>query len=264
MTKNTLNILITAGGTSEQIDNVRRISNSGTGRLGALIADAYAAAKIEEIHIVYICSENAARPCSPQLEVITANDVRSVETAIRAVCEKTAFAVIIHSMAISDYVVRAVSDSARMTRGIIESLSVLSCGDSDSPEEAVRDAILSPPPLPGEETASKISSDKEDLVVVLGKAPKLISQLRGLADKAVIVGFKLLSDSNEAELIKAGRALLVKNDCDFVFANDMKTVLSDNHEGILISRDGTCERASGKEQIADLIVRRTLELKYSL
>ena len=38
-----INILITAGGTSEPIDSVRSISNTATGRLGSLIADAFEA-----------------------------------------------------------------------------------------------------------------------------------------------------------------------------------------------------------------------------
>lgn len=33
------NIVITAGGTSEYIDTVRKITNSGTGKLGATIAN---------------------------------------------------------------------------------------------------------------------------------------------------------------------------------------------------------------------------------
>ena len=32
-------IIITAGGTSEKIDNVRKITNSSTGKLGKLIAE---------------------------------------------------------------------------------------------------------------------------------------------------------------------------------------------------------------------------------
>ena len=36
-----MNILITAGGTTETIDGVRSITNTGTGRLGSLIADEF-------------------------------------------------------------------------------------------------------------------------------------------------------------------------------------------------------------------------------
>ena len=248
-----INILITAGGTSEQIDDVRRITNSGTGRLGAKIADAFA--ESIDCAITYICSENAARPDS-DATVRVCESVADVKEAIGLACAGTEYDVIVHSMAIGDYQVRAVSDSAQMTTSVIERLSVLACGDSSSPEEAVRVALLSPPGI----RENKISSDKEDLIVVLEKAPKIIALLRGLAPQAVIVGFKLLSGVSDEELVSAGLALLQKNDCDLVLANDMNTVMGDRHEGLLIARDGTYERAIGKDDIAKLVCGRAAAL----
>lgn len=254
-----IQILITAGGTSEKIDDVRRITNTGTGRLGAKIAETFAASG-RGCAVTYICSENAIRPLigtgsATALDVRVCGSVDEVKEAVCAACAETAFDVIVHSMAVSDYRVRAVSDSVLMTGGIIEGISVLACGDSSSPEEAVREALLSPPEI----REKKISSNKEDLIVVLEKSPKIIALLRGLAPGAVIVGFKLMSGANEDELFSAGRGLLVKNDCDFVFANDMKNVSEKSHEGILINKDGIYERASGKEEIAALIAKRTIE-----
>ena len=248
-----MNILITAGGTSEKIDDVRRITNSGTGRLGAKIAEAFAASG-RECSITYLCSENAVRPeirqgdgsrdsgdgsCCLASEteepspcpvnrplVLICSDVDSVRDAVLEACDETAFDVIVHSMAIGDYRVKTVLDSLHTQREIRE---------------------------------SKISSEKEELVVVLEKAPKIIALLRGLAPDAVIVGFKLLSEAGEEELVQAGHALLMKNDCDFVLANDIRTVRQNRHEGILITKDGTFEHAAGKEEIAALIVERVLE-----
>ena len=132
--------------------------------------------------------------------------------------------------------------------------------------ETVRDALLSPPKI----VEAKISSDKENLMVVLEKAPKIIAMYRGLLPKAVIVGFKLLSDVSEEELVRAGSSLLLKNDCDFVLANDMRTVRAggpdgaEGHEGLLIDREGKFERAAGKPAIASLIVNSVLKLVQSL
>ena len=322
-----LNILITAGGTSEKIDDVRRITNTGTGALGAKVAEAFAETPVESgegRYIVYICSERAVRPRvaeqgggSPEqgetsergegsavqsdtlaqggsasapgdaleqggapapgdvslseckIEVRVADDVRAVEAAVRRACAETSFDIIVHSMAISDYQVRAVSDADLIAQVAAERLSALKSGDPTTGVASVaviahevREALLSPPGL-GE---AKISSDKENLVVILEKAPKVISLLRGLAPGAVVVGFKLLSGAYERALVGAAHALLEKNDCDFVLANDMKTVSaagsgtgSDAHEGLLVARDGTYERALGKDAIAALIVRRATE-----
>jgi len=227
-----IKILITAGGTSEKIDNVRRITNSGTGRLGARIAEAFTSSGLP-CSIVYICTENAARPPvgveavrGTRIETMICGDVNSVKEAVCEACAGTDFDVIVHSMAIGDYRVKAVLDSLLSQNEIRE---------------------------------SKISSDREELVVVLEKAPKIIALLRGLAPGAVIVGFKLLSDAAEEELLEAARALLINNDCDFVLANDMKAIQGDSHEGVLLSRDGAAEHAAGKEEIAALIVRRVLD-----
>jgi len=245
MEKNELNVLITAGGTSERIDSVRRITNSGTGKLGALIAEAFASEKSDaymasdveapyQLRIVYICTESAVRPCfgnkKIDLEIVVADDVSAVEAAILKAFRNTAFDVIIHSMAISDYRVKAVGDSVQMAKGTM-----------NEPD-----------------TGAKISSDKDDLIIVLEKAPKLIAMLRGLAKDAVIVGFKLLSGVSEEELVSAGHALLQNNNCDFVLANDLNTVLSGRHEGLLIDSEGNFIRAAGKEAIADMIVKRVL------
>jgi len=251
-----MKILITAGGTSERIDDVRRITNSGTGRLGAKIAESFAAG-VQGSAITYICSENAARPSAEicrggALDVRVTEGVDSVEAAVRKACAQTAFDVIVHSMAISDYQVRAVSDSSLMTQNVLGSLPLLTRGDQPSAEAIVREALLSAPGI----RENKISSDKDDLIVVLKRAPKIIALLRGLAPDAVITGFKLLSGAGEEELARVGHALLVKNDCDLVFANDAGKVQGDRHEGILIARDGSYERASGKDGIAALIAER--------
>jgi len=249
----TLRILITAGGTSEKIDEVRRITNSGTGRLGALIAETFAASD-RGTQIDFLCSADAVRPKTHTARVTVAGDVSALKAEAERLAAETPYDIIIHSMAVGDYRVRAVTDAALLGSEVLERLSFIACGDSSSPEEAVADAILSPPQIKD----AKISSDKENLIVVLEKAPKIIALLRGLAPKAVIIGFKLLADADAEELLRAGHALLVKNGCDFVFANDMNTVRSDRHEGILIAPDRTAERAAGKGAIADLIVRRAL------
>ncbi|MCL2111171.1 MAG: hypothetical protein FWH32_02745 [Clostridiales bacterium] len=252
-----MNILITAGGTSERIDDVRRITNLGTGALGARVAEAFAgalASEGQECCITYICSKGSVRP-SVSVDVRVADDVGAVEATVRQACAEREYDIVVHSMAIGDYRVRAVSDAGLMTGAVMERLSYLACGDSSSPEEAVRDALLSPPDI----KAAKISSDKEDLVVVLERAPKIIALYRELAPRAVLVGFKLLSDASEDDLVSAACALLEKNGCDFVLANDMGTVRAGAHEGLLVGRSGTCERAESKEGIAGLIVRHALE-----
>ena len=57
------NIVITAGGTEEKIDDVRKITNMATGRLGATICNTILSEISEKINkVYYICSESSLRP----------------------------------------------------------------------------------------------------------------------------------------------------------------------------------------------------------
>ena len=66
ITERSMNIIVTAGGTSEPIDNVRRIANTGTGRLGSLVADELAEADWTD-HIFYVCAKDSIRPVSKRV-----------------------------------------------------------------------------------------------------------------------------------------------------------------------------------------------------
>ena len=251
---NSVNVLITSGGTSEQIDDVRRITNTSTGQLGAMIADAFAANTVDT-NILFICAENAIRPSNENIKIKTITGVLSLKEAIEEACAENNYDIIIHCMAVSDYMIKTVTDSDQMAENIVEHLSYTMCGDSASPKDAIMEGIENASTI----KANKISSDKDNLIVVMTKSPKVIAELRGLEPKAVIVGFKLLSDVSEEELIDVGYALLNKNDCDFVLANDMKTVRAGQHKGILIDKNKqTCE-AVGKKEIAEMIKDMTLK-----
>jgi phosphopantothenate-cysteine ligase len=231
-----MNIVITAGGNTEKIDEVRVIRNTGTGRLGALVAEKLATQREKEHkeRIFYICDRHAVTPRAAGVSVIRADDVTALGEAVREVCAGRRIDAVVHSMAVSDYRVKNVTTVSKAA----EAGSVIGAPD-------IREG-------------GKISSDLEDVLVVLERAPKIISLFRGLAPDAVIVGFKLLSDVNEEELIRSGRTLLIKNDCDYVLANDMKHLRGGGHLGHLITRDGSYETYDGKEAIAGAIATAVL------
>ena len=56
-----MNIVITAGGLSEYIDNVRKITNSSTGKLGLVIANTFLSNDNIDL-IYYVCSKSALKP----------------------------------------------------------------------------------------------------------------------------------------------------------------------------------------------------------
>lgn len=234
-----MKIIITAGGTSEKIDDVRTITNSSTGRLGFAVGTAFAKAadkesdsgKIEKIY--YLHGTSAEYPKYDIVEPVRIEGVRDLQRELERILTAEKIDAVIHAMAVSDYMVNEVTTLDRI-RG-------LETGESQD--------------LSG----NKISSDIDDLVIHMKRAPKVISSIRKLSPESLLVGFKLLSGVPREELIDVGYHLMEKNSCDFVLANDLKEIGQDFHKGYLIHKDKSYDIMETNEEIANMIVKRVME-----
>ncbi|MDF2533880.1 MAG: hypothetical protein K0R18_37 [Bacillales bacterium] len=248
-----MNILITAGGTKEAIDKVRHITNMSSGSLGREIA-AYATTKesIKEIHFV------GPKEAFPKVKFgdmqavdkyvgYVVDSVEDLSSTLEKILTTKKIDVVIHSMAVSDYTVDYVCNLEDMVNGIFEYMSV----DTECCPADVIDYIKK-----GEfriDTNSKMSSKSEDPIIKLTPTQKVIGNIKKWAPDTVLVGFKLLENVSDDELIKVARQQMHKNKCDFVWANDIKRIRETGHQGLLIENDGvTCFH--GKESIAKGII----------
>ncbi len=238
--------LITAGGTSEAIDPVRSITNHSTGRLGAAIAEAFIRAGWE---VTYICGESATEPS--RAEVARVGGVNSLIEMLDNRLRNFRFDCVIHAMAVSDYTPRGVLDLNEAALNLANALT----GKAASPD-IIREKILgSVKPVGG----MKISSDIPDMAVLLTQTPKVIERFKELQPDTVLVGFKLLSGVPEAELLQAARRLMERNNCDYVVANDLADIRGGVHKAVMIDKNGVTGRASAKNEIAELVLRRVSE-----
>lgn len=97
-----LHVLVTSGGTSEPIDAVRAITNTSTGRTGALIVDRL----LEEGHSVhFLTAENGERPLasSPDLKIETFVTFQELAAKLEATLGAKHFDTVIHAAAVADY-----------------------------------------------------------------------------------------------------------------------------------------------------------------
>ncbi|MCL2855977.1 MAG: hypothetical protein FWE21_10260 [Defluviitaleaceae bacterium] len=106
--------------------------------------------------------------------------------------------------------------------------------------------------------SGKISSQAEELVLVLEKTPKVIGMFRGLAQDAILVGFKLVTGLTQVAMLGKAYALLTKNSCDMVLANQSDK-LGAKHKGWLVKPDKTYSEYSGKTGIAQGIAKEVWE-----
>ena len=227
-----MKIIITSGGTSENIDNVRKITNSSSGKLGSIIANTFIK-KYEKIieKIYFLAPKSSILPKNnKKVEIINITNVQSLKQKIEEILTKQKVDIVIHSMAVSDYTVDKIYD---------ENNNLIS-GD-------------------------KISSSLNELTIKLKPTPKVISIIKKISPKTILVGFKLLSNVKKQELINVAYKLLQNNNCNFVLANDTKNITSKKHIGYLIDKDKKIAKCNSKQQIAEEVVKNSIkELKNEI
>lgn len=255
-------VLITAGGTTEKIDDVRAISNNSTGRLGTAIAEAYLNCKSISIEkLYYVCSKSAVAPSSDKVSITRIDSVAQLASALEEILTNHKVDIVIHSMAVSDYGVDYVTTKDSICKSI-ESYIL------DNPEKFT---VLPPKELAAGLTGyalgnsainnkNKLSSDINDLIISMKKTPKIIGMIKNFQPETTLVGFKLLSNATEEELIDIGHSLLERNNCEMVLANDMRGITGDSHTGHLIFRDKSYLTYQTKAQIAAAIVAHSIEI----
>ena len=220
------NIIVTAGGTSEKIDNVRKITNSSTGKLGMKIT-LELLKKYNDVKIYYVCSRNSLRPINDRVEVIEIDGTMDLKNNIEKLLTQNKIDYFIHSMAVSDYMVDYVTNLESIKSNNIKVIN-----------------------------DTKISSNEENLVIVLKPTPKIISIIKNISPETYLVGFKLLDSVSREELISVAKKLRDKNKCDLVVANDLENIRKGNHKAYIIDKKDEIEEVNGKDVIAKQLVRR--------
>ena len=101
-----------------------------------------------------------------------------------------------------------------------------------------------------EPAQKKISSKNEKLILVMKKAPKVISKIKEWQPNVSLIGFKLLVDVTEEELTQVAQNSIRVNQADWILANDLQSIDGDKHTGLLISESGIKSRFETKPEIA--------------
>lgn len=225
-----MKLLITSGGTSEAIDQVRAITNHASGNLGKIIAEQ--ALKLGH-EVTLVTTKQAVKP-EPQknLTIIEITNVESLKSTLEPLVKN--HEALIHSMAVSDYtpVYMTGLDEVQATEDVTSLL------DKKNAE-------------------SKISSKDDYQVLFLKKTPKVISYVKQWNPTIQLIGFKLLVDVTKEELFAVARQSIERNGADYILANDLIDIKGNQHIAYLV--DKTSElKANTKAEIAQLILE-TLE-----
>ena len=222
-----MRVLVTAGGTEEPLDGVRRLSNISTGATGLELARTFAKKGAEVVLL------HAERVAVKGLELETAafltfDDLGSL---LKQQLGSRHFDAVIHLAAVSDY--------------RLSSLEV----DGQVLEAA---------------GSGKIASGGQ-LVIRLSPNPKLIDGLRGwsLNPDLRVVGFKLTDDADPDSRSAQVRALVKRGVTDLVVHNDISGIGDGLHLASIHSRRGNLEKTLNKNELADALYRLLADGEHS-
>ena len=229
-------ILITAGPTNEYIDEVMKITNMSTGRLGIELTKNYLN---EGYEVTLIATRSVVRSNlyerynlgnNPNLKTIP---IETTEDMLQALINesKNKYDLVIHSSAVGDYKpefsFRMEDLAEELANAIKEGLIT---------KEEILSILTNPKCKVNDDT--KISSYEPHLTVKLTLTPKLISRLRELFPEATLIGFKLLENVTKEHLLEVARKLCIKNDMDYIIANDLHDLRQGTHLSFLVNKDG--------------------------
>lgn len=252
-------ILITAGYTKEDIDNVMTITNMSTGRLGLELCNDFSNRgydivlvgnkKLKTHHLFHDYDFKNKR-----IAYFPADTTEEMYDMIETLCEDVEFDCIIHTAAVADYTPEY---TFRMEDMIEEVTDAVYAGMYyDMPWYELNDIIYKT--LLNLEckvnSDTKISSQEPNLTVKLGLTPKILKELRGWAPDSVIIGFKLLDNVPVEELQQIATTQCIKNNIDATFANDVHTLRQGKHISFYCNKDGfTGNECSTPSDIAEHI-----------
>lgn len=228
-----MKVLITAGGTTEKIDNVRGITNFSTGRLGSLIANEFN--QSFDTEIIYIHGVGAHLPEDPKIRLLPVESTQDLLETMETVLTNESIDLVIHSMAISDYYSVGTATTEEITQ--------LCVTDSPLSLKSFWSTFKN-------RKEEKISSKSDDLVVHMKKNPKVISKIKEWSPATHLIGFKLLVNVSEEQLVNVAKQTLTTNHCDYVLGNDKELIDGDQHVGLLINSSGIVARYQTKQDIA--------------
>lgn len=231
-------IIITSGGTSEKIDNVRKITNSSSGKLGMTIAN-YLLKEFNDITIYYLCSKNSLKPSDNRVKIIEIDGTMDLKNTVENLLLTEHIDYFIHSMAVSDYMTDYITTIEKIKNSFRKSTNL---DEVFSNIETIN--------------GNKISSYENNLVVVLKPTPKIISLVKNLSPSTYLVGFKLLDGVSKEELISVAKKLRDKNRCDLVVANDLSNIRNGEHIAYIIDKNNNVEISHGKDDIAKKLIMR--------
>jgi phosphopantothenate--cysteine ligase len=211
-----MNILITSGGTKVAIDRVRHIANMSSGTFGSKIA-------MEALEygnaVNFFKAENSKSPFMMRLDLMEKRYANALGDLLKLNSKYMKYR---HQYRESVY------RNFDEYMGGLESLV-----ESSNPDVIILAAAVSDYGVDNY-VDGKIRTKDSDMTIKLKPLPKVISKVKEWAPNAYLVGFKLLVDSTDEELVYNAEKSVKDNKCDMVVANDLRDIKNNAHKLLIV------------------------------
>lgn len=242
-------IIITAGYTKEDIDEVMTITNMSTGRLGMSLAHTFYCDGYNVIlvgnkkitHTVYFDQLSSLSVINSygrtRFKYIEANTTDEMYIKLHELSQSYDVDMLIHSAAVADYKPEFTFKMEDMAKEIAENLinSKMDMLEPNEIESIINNTLTNPKCKVDDST--KISSSEPNLTVKLELTPKIVDRLKEWYPDTKIVAFKLLSNVTIDDLTAAAKKIINRAGIDYVIANDIAMLRQGYHNSYLINKD---------------------------
>jgi phosphopantothenate---cysteine ligase (CTP) len=185
-----MNCIVTAGPTCEPLDDVRRLTNFSTGRLGTELAN-YLVARGHRVTLLLgtLATHHGERHAQSVIAFTTTADLKAKLKALSGKKSGKKVTAIFHAAAVSDF----------------------AFGKKFSRAPSGKLVPIKP--------SKKISTRRGELLVELVPTPKIIAELRRWFPNTRIIGWKYEADGKRANVIDAAEKQIADSTTDACVAN---------------------------------------------
>lgn len=246
-------IIVTSGPTNERIDSVMKITNMSTGSVGAHVAEKLLTSPdVEKLY--YISSKLAKKPVqfptdSQRLQLIEVESTQDLLNTLGCLLRDPTNHIdaVVHAAAVGDYKARYTARAENIAAEIAKIYD-----ETGSISYAQILSVLTHPACV-QDDSTKMSSYEANLMTMMDLTPKVIGSIKPASPDTMLIGFKLLDKVSKKELFDVADRLRVKNNADYIVANDLSKIDGDKHWGMIIGENGVVTECQTKTEIADAI-----------
>jgi len=210
-----MNILITSGGTKVMLDRVRHIGNMSMGTFGSRIAMS-ALKRGHKVHFFH--AKHSKTPFTFNADVFRDYHLRDIRDNLEELIAANMQFGDNYSQSVfsdfQDYEYNLGPLVASKFDAVILAAAASDYGVDNYVDGKIRSA--------------------GNMTINLKTLPKLIGRVKEWNPNIKLVGFKLLVNSTDDELITEAKKSIDKNKCDMVVANDLRDIKNNNHSLIIV------------------------------